>query len=36
VDRYNDRVQGLGNGVVPQIPYIIGRRIIKINNLLEE
>ena len=36
VDRYNDRVKGLGNAVVPQIPYQIGKRIIMLNNLLEE
>ena len=36
VDKYNDRVKGLGNAVLPQIPYLIGRRILKINNLLEE
>ena len=36
VDKYNDRVKGLGNAVVPQIPYLIGRRILKLNNLLEE
>jgi DNA-cytosine methyltransferase len=36
VDRYNDRVKGLGNAVVPQIPYQLGKRIITLNNLLEE
>tara|TARA_R100001129_G_scaffold154651_2_gene117432 strand:- start:1322 stop:2458 length:1137 start_codon:yes stop_codon:yes gene_type:complete len=36
VDRYNDRVKGLGNAVVPQIPYQIGKRIVMLNNLLEE
>ena len=36
VDKYNDRVKGLGNAVLPQIPYLIGRRILKVNNLLEE
>jgi DNA (cytosine-5)-methyltransferase 1 len=36
VDRYNDRVKGLGNAVVPQIPYQIGKRIIMLNNLLEK
>ena len=33
VDRYKDRVQGLGNSVVPQIPYLIGRRLIKLQEL---
>jgi DNA-cytosine methyltransferase len=36
VDRYNDRVKGLGNAVVPQIPYQLGKRIVTLNNLLEE
>ncbi|BAQ85184.1 DNA (cytosine-5-)-methyltransferase (TIGR00675) [uncultured Mediterranean phage uvMED] len=36
LDRYNDRVKGLGNAVVPQIPYQIGKRIIMLNNLLEK
>ena len=36
VDRYNDRVKGLGNAVVPQIPYQLGKRILTLNNLLEE
>ena len=36
LDRYNDRVKGLGNAVVPQIPFQIGKRIIMLNNLLEE
>ena len=30
LDRYKDRIQGLGNGVLPQIPYIIGRRLKEI------
>ena len=36
VDRYNDRVKGLGNAVVPQIPYQLGKRIKELNNLLGE
>jgi len=36
VDRYKDRIKGLGNAVVPQIPYIIGKRILKLNKLMEE
>ena len=36
VDRYYDRVKGLGNGVVPQIPFLIGQRIKYLNNILEE
>lgn len=36
VDRYNDRVKGLGNSVVPQIPYQIGKRIMLINNIIGE
>ena len=30
LDRYKDRIKGLGNGVLPQIPYIIGKRIKEI------
>ena len=30
LDRYKDRIKGLGNGVLPQIPYIIGRRLREI------
>ena len=36
VDRYYDRVKGLGNGVVPQIPFLIGQRIKYLNKILEE
>tara|TARA_R100001460_G_scaffold36566_1_gene70162 strand:- start:987 stop:1967 length:981 start_codon:yes stop_codon:yes gene_type:complete len=36
VDRYNDRIKGLGNAVVPQIPYQLGKRIKELNNLLGE
>jgi len=36
LDRYNDRVKGLGNAVVPQIPYQIGKRIMLINNIIGE
>jgi len=32
VDRYNDRIKGLGNAVIPQIPYLIGRKLIELNN----
>jgi DNA (cytosine-5)-methyltransferase 1 len=35
VDRYKERVKGLGNAVVPQIPYLIGRRLIKLNKIME-
>ena len=36
VDRYNDRVKGLGNAVVPQIPYQLGKRIMKLNKIINE
>lgn len=36
LDKYYDRVKGLGNGVVPQIPFLIGKRIKYLNNILEE
>ena len=36
VDKYNSRVKGLGNAVVPQIPFLIGKRLIELNKIMEE
>tara|TARA_R100000329_G_scaffold151455_1_gene147680 strand:+ start:1511 stop:2689 length:1179 start_codon:yes stop_codon:yes gene_type:complete len=36
VDKYNSRVKGLGNAVVPQIPFLIGKRLMELNKIMEE
>ncbi len=36
LDKYNSRVKGLGNAVVPQIPFLIGKRLMELNKIMEE